>query len=81
MVVKELMVVGPFLVKILVKLIEALRMQPGILLKILLLISKECLVQVGYAIGVAEPVGLYVNTFGTSNINYLIRNSQVIKNF
>ncbi len=33
-------------------------------------ISKECLVQVGYAIGVAEPVGLYVNTFGTSNINY-----------
>tara|TARA_B100001287_G_scaffold275980_1_gene285272 strand:+ start:6966 stop:8222 length:1257 start_codon:yes stop_codon:yes gene_type:complete len=33
-------------------------------------ISQECLVQVGYAIGVAEPVGLYVNTFGTSNINY-----------
>ena len=26
----------------------------------------ECLVQVAYAIGVAEPVGLYVNTYGTA---------------
>ncbi len=33
-------------------------------------ISDECLVQIGYAIGVAEPVGLYINTFGKSNINY-----------
>jgi len=29
----------------------------------------EALVQVAYAIGVAEPVGLFVNTYGTSKIN------------
>lgn len=29
----------------------------------------EVLVQVAYAIGVAKPVGLYVNTFGTSKVN------------
>ncbi|MDY6372417.1 MAG: methionine adenosyltransferase [Bacteroidales bacterium] len=29
----------------------------------------ECLVQVAYAIGVAEPVGLYVNTYGTAKVN------------
>ena len=28
-------------------------------------IAKEVLIQVAYAIGVAEPVGFYVNTFGT----------------
>ncbi len=28
----------------------------------------ECLVQVAYAIGVAEPVGLYVNTYGTAKV-------------
>ena len=28
----------------------------------------EALVQVAYAIGVAEPVGLYVNTYGTSTV-------------
>ena len=32
-------------------------------------IAEEVLVQVAYAIGVAEPVGLYVNTYGTSKIN------------
>lgn len=31
-------------------------------------IAKECLVQVAYAIGVADPVGLYVNTYGTSKV-------------
>ena len=30
--------------------------------------AKECLVQVAYAIGVAEPVSVYVNTFGTGRI-------------
>ncbi|MBP6335416.1 MAG: methionine adenosyltransferase [Bacteroidia bacterium] len=30
----------------------------------------EVLVQVAYAIGVAEPVGLYVNTYGTSNVKF-----------
>lgn len=29
----------------------------------------EVLVQVAYAIGVAKPVGLYVNTFGTAKVN------------
>ncbi len=32
-------------------------------------IADEVLVQVAYAIGVAEPVGLYVNTYGTANID------------
>ncbi len=31
-------------------------------------ICDEALVQVAYAIGVAEPVGLYVNTYGTAKI-------------
>ncbi|MEO8473867.1 MAG: methionine adenosyltransferase [Chryseolinea sp.] len=30
----------------------------------------EILVQVAYAIGVAEPVGLYVNTYGTSKVGF-----------
>ena len=33
-------------------------------------ICEECLVQVGYAIGVAEPMGIFINTYGTSKINY-----------
>ncbi len=32
-------------------------------------VADEILVQVSYAIGVVEPVGLYVNTYGTSKIN------------
>ncbi|NOQ25956.1 MAG: methionine adenosyltransferase [Bacteroidales bacterium] len=32
-------------------------------------ISDEALVQVAYAIGVAKPVGLYINTYGTSKVN------------
>jgi S-adenosylmethionine synthetase len=32
-------------------------------------IADEVLAQVAYAIGVAKPVGVYVNTFGTSRIN------------
>lgn len=31
-------------------------------------VCEEVLVQVAYAIGVAEPVGLYVNTYGTSKL-------------
>ncbi len=31
-------------------------------------IANEVLVQVAYAIGVAEPVGLFVNTFGTAQV-------------
>jgi S-adenosylmethionine synthetase len=29
----------------------------------------EVLVQISYAIGVAKPCGLYINTYGTSKIN------------
>jgi S-adenosylmethionine synthetase len=32
-------------------------------------ICDEVLVQVAYAIGVAKPVGLYVNTYGTAKVN------------
>ncbi len=31
-------------------------------------VADEVLVQVAYAIGVAKPVGLYVNTYGTANV-------------
>ncbi|MDX1910053.1 MAG: methionine adenosyltransferase [Saprospiraceae bacterium] len=34
-------------------------------------LCKQALVQVAYAIGVAEPVGLYVNTYGTCKIKGL----------
>ena len=33
-------------------------------------ISEECLVQVTYAIGVAKPMAVYVNTYGTSKVNF-----------
>ena len=32
-------------------------------------VADEILVQVSYAIGVAEPMGIYVNTYGTSKVN------------
>ena len=32
-------------------------------------VCSEVLVQVAYAIGVAKPVGLYVNTYGTAKVN------------
>ncbi len=32
-------------------------------------VADEILVQVAYAIGVAQPVGLYVNTYGSANVN------------
>ncbi|MEP0985810.1 methionine adenosyltransferase [Ekhidna sp.] len=31
-------------------------------------VADEILVQVSYAIGVAEPMGIYVNTYGTANV-------------
>ena len=31
-------------------------------------VAGQVLIQVAYAIGVAQPVGLYVNTFGTANV-------------
>jgi S-adenosylmethionine synthetase len=32
-------------------------------------VSSEILIQLAYAIGVAEPVGVYVNTYGSSKLN------------
>ncbi len=40
-------------------------------------VADECLVQVSYAIGVAKPMGIFVNTYGTSNIN--INDSELAK--
>jgi S-adenosylmethionine synthetase len=33
-------------------------------------VADECLVQVSYAIGLAKPMGLYINTYGTSKVNF-----------
>ncbi len=33
-------------------------------------VADEVLVQVSYAIGIAEPCGLYINTYGTSKVNF-----------
>ena len=40
-------------------------------------VSKECLVQISYAIGVAKPMAVYINTYGTSNLN--LSDSQISK--
>ena len=40
-------------------------------------VADECLVQVSYAIGVAKPMGIYVNTYGTSKIS--INDSELAK--
>jgi S-adenosylmethionine synthetase len=31
-------------------------------------VAEEVLVQVSYAIGVAKPMGIYINTYGTSKV-------------
>ncbi len=33
-------------------------------------VANEVLIQVSYAIGVAEPINIFVDTFGTSKVNY-----------
>jgi len=40
-------------------------------------LADECLVQVSYAIGVAKPMGIYINTYGTSKLN--ISDTEVAK--
>jgi S-adenosylmethionine synthetase len=40
-------------------------------------VCDECLVQVSYAIGVAKPMGIYVNTYGTSKVS--ISDSEMAK--
>ena len=43
--------------------------------------AERCEVQLAYAIGVAEPVSLYVNTFGSSKIQEKEIEELVRKNF
>ena len=40
-------------------------------------VADECLVQVSYAIGVARPVGIFIDTYGTSKLS--IRDSELAK--
>ena len=40
-------------------------------------VADECLVQVSYAIGVAKPMGIFVNTYGTSKLS--INDSELAK--
>ena len=44
-------------------------------------LADRCEVQLAYAIGVAEPVSLYVNTFGTNKIPENQIEDLVRKNF
>ena len=44
-------------------------------------LADRCEVQLAYAIGVAEPVSLYVNTFGTNKIEENLIEDLVRKNF
>ncbi len=42
-------------------------------------LATECQIQVAYAIGVAEPVSIHVNTFGTGNVPDASRASYIAK--
>ncbi len=44
-------------------------------------LAKRCEVQIAYAIGVAKPVGVYVRTFGTSQISEDVLGEYVMKHF
>jgi S-adenosylmethionine synthetase len=44
-------------------------------------LAKKCEVQVAYAIGVAQPMGVYVQTFGTGKVDDETLAAYVMKNF
>ncbi|HWZ90145.1 MAG TPA: methionine adenosyltransferase, partial [Polyangiaceae bacterium] len=44
-------------------------------------LAKKCEVQVAYAIGVAQPMGVYVQTFGTGKVDDEALAAYVMKNF
>ncbi len=44
-------------------------------------LATECLVQVAYAIGVAEPVSISVNTFGTGKVSDAALANAIVKTF
>jgi len=71
MVVKALMAEVHSVVKIQAKLTAVLRMPPGTLQKNMVAagLCDEVLVQVSYAIGVAKPCGLFIDTHGTAKVN------------
>jgi S-adenosylmethionine synthetase len=44
-------------------------------------VAKRCEVQVAYAIGVAQPVGVHVNTFGTGKVADDVLEKYILSNF
>jgi S-adenosylmethionine synthetase len=44
-------------------------------------VAKRCEVQIAYAIGVAKPVGVHVNTFGTGKVADDVLEQYLLKNF
>jgi S-adenosylmethionine synthetase len=44
-------------------------------------VAKRCEVQVAYAIGVAQPVGVHVNTFGTGKVSDAVLEKYILGNF
>jgi S-adenosylmethionine synthetase len=44
-------------------------------------LASRCLVQLAYAIGVAEPVSVFVDTYGTSKLDGATLSSLIRKNF
>ena len=72
MVEKVHMVVVHLVVKIQARLIGVLLMQHVILQKTLVAagLCDEVLVQVSYAIGVAQPTSINVNTYGTAKVEF-----------
>ena len=46
-------------------------------------VADEILVQVSYAIGIAEPMGIYINTYGTGKVRnkwgHLLTDAQIAK--
>ena len=44
-------------------------------------IAARCEVQIAYAIGVAQPVGVHVNTFGTGRIADEVLEKYILQNF
>ncbi len=44
-------------------------------------VAKRCEVQIAYAIGVAQPVGVHVNTFGTSKVDEQVLERYILEHF
>src|SRR5262249_24794473 len=44
-------------------------------------LASRCEVQIAYAIGVAQPVGVHVNTFGTGRVSDEVLERYILQNF